>query len=64
MGLGNIVFRTKEGLVKSLTTVARSAESILRKLTQSEVARYRSLMKRLRHLNAGGPYTREEMNER
>jgi hypothetical protein len=28
------------------------------------VWKYRALMKRFKHINSGGPFTRDEMNER
>ena len=31
---------------------------------QGDVAAYRALTERLKHIDAGGPYTRDEMNER
>jgi len=31
---------------------------------QGDIAAYRALMERLKHIDAGGPYTRDEMNER
>ena len=31
---------------------------------QGDVATHRALMERLKHIDAGGPYTRDEMNER
>jgi hypothetical protein len=31
---------------------------------QGDVGAYRALMDRLKHIDAGGPYTRDEMNER
>ena len=31
---------------------------------QGDVEAHRALMRRLRHINSNGPYTRDEMNER
>lgn len=37
-------------------------ESYIRR--QGDVEAFRAVMERLKHIDAGGPYTRDEMNER
>jgi hypothetical protein len=70
----NITFRAPAHLIDRAREVARSEGQTLneafRKWLESyarpkgDVEAHRALMKRLKHINSGGPYTRDEMNER
>jgi hypothetical protein len=72
----NITFSADEDLIEKARSVARSQHRSLNDafrewLTQftasdgeAAAARYRELMKQLRHVNAGGHFTRDELNER
>jgi hypothetical protein len=50
-----ITFRADPGLIEWLEGYVSRA---------GDVQLYRSVMKRLEHVNAGGKFTRDEMNER
>jgi hypothetical protein len=70
----NITFSADEDLIERAREVAKAEHKTLnvafREWLASYAARkgnvqqYRALMERLKHINPGGPYTREEMNER
>ena len=70
----NIRFTVDEHLIKQARQIARARKTSLNAIfrcwleeyvCQSERAlEFEALMKRLRHVRAGGPYTREEMNRR
>jgi hypothetical protein len=72
-----ITFRADETQIDQARAVARSEGRTLtaafrewleqysdRAVNAADVARYRSLMARLRHVDAGRYFTRDEMNER
>ena len=70
----NITFSADEDLIERAREVARAEHKTLNvafrewlagyAARKGNVQQYRALMERLRHINPGGPYTREEMNER
>ena len=70
----NITFRADADLIDRARQIARdrqtSLNAIFRQWLEEYVCHSRpalefdALMKRLRHVRAGGPYTREEMNTR
>lgn len=70
----NITFSADEDLIERAREVARAEHRTLniafREWLASYAARrgnvqqYRALMERLKHINPGGPYTRQDMNER
>jgi hypothetical protein len=70
----NITLTADEGLIEQARLVARQQHRTLNDAfrewlsqfaAQSGGAReYDALMKRLRHVNSGGHYSRDEMNER
>jgi hypothetical protein len=72
--LKNVTLSAEQDLIDRAREVARGRRSTLnqafRDWLEQYVARagdataYRSLMRRLKHINAGGPYSRDEMNER
>ena len=74
VSIKNITLSAEEDLIEQAREIARSHRSTLneafREWLEQYVTRagdaeaYRSLMHRLRHINAGRPYTRDEMNER
>ncbi len=69
-----ITFTVAEELIEQARKVARAQNRTLNaafrewlvEFTQGYrgAKEYTALMKRLRHVRAGGPYTRDEMNER
>ena len=70
----NITFSADESLIDRARDVARSERKTLNDAFRDWLASYaarrgnlqqfRSLMERLKHIDSGGPYTRDEMNER
>jgi hypothetical protein len=69
----NITLSADGDLIEKARAVAKSENRTLNaafrewlvSYTRQEAVRARQeLMKRLQHIDAGGPYTREEMNER
>ena len=70
----NITLSADEDLIERARLVARSQhktlnaafrEWLLTFTRQSgDVQEFDALMRRLRHIRSGGPYTRDEMNER
>jgi len=70
----NVTFSADDDLIEQARSVARLQRKTLNDafrewlqdfVRQSGSAQeYRSLMKRLRHIHSGGPYTRDQMNER
>ena len=69
----NITLSADANLIEKARAVAKSENTTLnaafREWLQSYsrkdlVRAHRALMERLKHIDAGGPYTREEMNER
>ena len=70
----NITLSADESLIEQARLVARSQHKTLntafREWLQTytrqsgNVQEFDAVMKRLRHIRSGGPYTREEMNER
>ena len=72
--LRNVTLSAEEDLIDQAREVARSQRSTLNQAFRAwleqyvtrggDTAAYRSLMRRLKHINAGGPYSRDQMNER
>lgn len=70
----NVTLSADDELIESARLLARSQNTTLnavfREWLQTYTAQsgndqeYRALMRRLRHIRSGGPYTRDEMNER
>ncbi len=70
----NITFSADEDLIERARQVAKAEHKTLNVAFREWLAGYaartgnvqqhRNLMERLKHINPGGPYTREEMNER
>ncbi len=70
----NITLSADENLIEQARLVARSQHKTLntafrewlRTYTRQSgnVQEFDALMRRLRHIRSGGPYTRDEMNER
>lgn len=70
----NITLSAEEALIDRARLIARSQHKTLNAAFREwleayaaqtgEAREFDSLMKRLRHIHSGGPYTREEMNER
>ncbi len=70
----NITLRADEELIEQARLVARSQRKTLNEAFREWLLQYTacsgtaqdvdSLMKRLRHVNAGGHFSRDEMNER
>ena len=70
----NITFSADDDLIELARTIAQSQRKTLndafREWLQDFVRQsgstqeYRSLMRRLRHIHSGGPYSRDEMNDR
>jgi hypothetical protein len=69
----NITLSADAELIEKARAAAKSQNTTLNaafrewlvSYTRQEVVRaHQELMKRLKHIDAGGPYTREEMNER
>jgi hypothetical protein len=70
----NVTLSADENLIEQARLVARSQhktlntafrEWLLNFTRQSgNVQEFDALMRRLRHIRSGGPYTRDEMNER
>jgi hypothetical protein len=70
----NITLSADESLIEQARLVARSQHKTLNAAFREWLADYTrrsgnvqefdALMKRLRHIRSGGPYTRDEMNER
>ena len=70
----NITLSADEDLIEQARTIARSRRTTLnaafrvwlRQFTASDgdVRDYDALMKRLSHVNAGGHFSRDQMNER
>jgi len=74
ISMKNITLSADESLIEQARLVARSQhktlntafrEWLLSFTRQSgNVQEFDALMRRLRHIRSGGPYTRDEMNER
>ena len=70
----NITFSAEESLVEQARLVARSRHTTLNAAFRQWLEQYAAqaggpaavdaLMRRLRHVRSGGPYTRDEMNSR
>ena len=70
----NITFSADEELIDRAREVAKTEHKTLNVAFREWLAsyagrkgnlqQYRALMERLKHIDSGGPYTREEMNER
>jgi predicted transcriptional regulator len=70
----NITFSADEELIEQARSIARAQRKTLNEVFREWLAQFTSnsgntqefdsLMKRLRHVNAGRKYTRDEMNER
>ncbi len=70
----NITLSADEELIERARLIARSQRKTLnaafREWLQNYTAQtgdeqeFKALMRRLRHIRSGGPYTRDEMNER
>jgi len=70
----NIRFTVDEHLIKQARQIARARKTSLNAIFRCWLEEYvcqskralefDALMKRLKHVRAGGPYTREEMNRR
>ncbi len=70
----NVTLSAEEELIEQARLVARSQRKTLNQAFREWLSQYTarsgtaqevdSLMKRLRHVNAGGHFTRDEMNER
>lgn len=70
----NITLSADADLIEKARQVAKSEHKTLNAAFREWLASYasrrgdveahRALMKRLKHINANGPYTRDEMNER
>ena len=70
----NITFSADDDLIELARQVARAEHKTLNvafrewlagyAARKGNVQQHRALMERLKHINPGGPYTREEMNER
>ena len=70
----NITFSADEELIERAREVAKAEHKTLNvafrewlvgyAARRGHVQQYRALMERLQHIDSGGPYTREEMNER
>jgi hypothetical protein len=70
----NITLSAEESLIEQARMVARAQHKTLNAAFREWLAQYAAqagggaavdaLMRRLRHVRSGGPYTRDEMNER
>jgi hypothetical protein len=69
----NITLSADPDLIEKARAVAKSENTTLNAafrewlqsyVRQRNLAAHRALMERLKHVNLGGPYTRDEMNER
>ncbi|HEY1264814.1 MAG TPA: hypothetical protein VGF06_14900 [Terriglobales bacterium] len=70
----NVTLSAEEHLIEEARQVARSQHTTLnaafrewlQQYTRKDgrVQEYRALMKRLQHVRSGGPFTRDQMNER
>jgi hypothetical protein len=72
----NVTLSADDDLIEKARSVAHSRHTTLNAAFREWLAqfaasdgeaaamRYRELMKDLRHIHSGGPYTRDEMNER
>jgi predicted transcriptional regulator len=70
----NITFSADEDLIEKARNIARSRRKTLNiafrewleqfTAESGNVSEYRSLMRRLQHVDAGRQFTRDEMNER
>lgn len=70
----NITLSADAELIEKARQIARSEHKTLNAAfrewledytsRRGDAAAYRALMKRLRHINSNGPYTRDELNER
>ena len=70
----NITFSADEDLIEKARTLARSQRMTLNEAFRQWLAqftasagdaqRFDSLMRQMRHIKAGGHYTRDELNER
>lgn len=70
----NITLSADENLIEQARLVARSQHKTLNTAFREwlvnftrqsgNVQEFDALMRRLRHIRSGGPYTRDEMNER
>jgi hypothetical protein len=70
----NVTLSADEDLIEKARTIARTQHTTLNEAFRQWLAQftasagdaqnYRALMQRLRHIDSGGHYTRDEMNER
>ena len=69
----NITLSADPDLIEKARAVAKSENTTLNAafrewlasyIRQSNLAAHRALRESLKHINAGGPYTRDEMNDR
>ena len=70
----NVTFSADEDLIERARDVAKAERKTLNvafrewlatyAARKGNVQEYRALMERLKHIDSGGPYTRDEMNER
>lgn len=70
----NVTFSADPDLIEKARQAARSEHKTLNAVfrewletytrRKGDVEAHRALIRRLRHINANGPYTRDEMNER
>jgi len=70
----NITLSADEGLIEQARLVARSRRTTLNEAFREWLEQYAAqqgggaamdaLMRRLKHVRSGGPFTRDEMNER
>jgi len=70
----NITLSADEGLIEQARLVAQSRRTTLNAAFREWLEQYaaqqgagaavEALMRRLKHISSGGPYTRDEMNER
>jgi hypothetical protein len=70
----NVTFSADEDLIERAREVAKAEHKTLNvafrewlaayAARKGNVQQYRALMERLRHIDSGGRYSREEMNER
>jgi hypothetical protein len=73
-GMKNITLSADENLIEQARLVARSRHMTLNMAFREWLEQYAAraggsaavdaLMRRLKHVRSGGPYTRDEMNER
>lgn len=63
---GELIQQARERAAADHTTLNKLFEEWLVSYieTQERMRQYHELMERLRHIDVGGPFTRDEMNER